>query len=129
MRISSDATDASWEGLAEVVPLRGEHTWDAWETVPHLPTPAGADIGAEALEDARQLVVVRVQSFSDARVVAEHLMTLIPVLLDLSAVEGEVGRRVLDFASGVVFGLGGGMHRVDTDVFLVTPAGTEVSDR
>ncbi|MCX2968571.1 MULTISPECIES: cell division protein SepF [Streptomyces] len=129
MRISSDATEESWDGLAEVVPLRGGQTWGSWSTVPHLTAASGDLADDQPAQQARQLVVIRVQSFADARGVAEHLMTRVPVLLDLSAVEGDVARRVLDFASGVVFGLGGGMRRVDTDVFLITPAGTEVSDR
>ena len=69
---------------------------------------------------------MRVNVFSDARDVAETLMTRVPVLLDLSGAETDVAKRVLDFSSGVVFGLGSGMHRVDRNVFLLAPPGTEV---
>ncbi|MBM7093564.1 cell division protein SepF, partial [Streptomyces sp. S12] len=31
------------------------------------------------------------------------------------------------FSTGVVFGLASGMHRVDRNVFLLTPAGMEVT--
>ena len=54
------------------------------------------------------------------------LMAGIPVLLDLTSAEGEVAKRVLDFSTGVVFGLASGMHRVDRNVFLLSPAGMEV---
>lgn len=82
--------------------------------------------GAER-EPRRRFVVLRVNIFADAREVAETLMSGIPVLLDLSGAESDVAKRVLDFSTGVVFGLASGMHRVDRNVFLLTPAGTEVT--
>ncbi|MEU3415541.1 MULTISPECIES: cell division protein SepF [unclassified Streptomyces] len=114
-----DATDEQWEGLAQVVPLRGRDSWPS--AVDHRSLP-----DAET-ETRRRFVVLRVNVFADAREVAETLMAGVPVLLDLSGAEGDVAKRVLDFSTGVVFGLGSGMHRVDRNVFLLTPPGTEVS--
>lgn len=116
-----DATDEQWEGLAEVVPLRGSSGWPSWPDHRALPEE-------EPAEEARRFIVIRVQTFADAREVAEYLMAQIPVLLDLSSADGDVAKRILDFSSGVVFGLGSGMHRVDTNVFLLAPTGTEVAE-
>ncbi|MFF5564021.1 cell division protein SepF [Streptomyces sp. NPDC012623] len=112
-----DATDEQWEGLAQVVPLRGRDEWPS--RVDHLTVP---DYAAET----RRFIVLRVQVFGDAREVADHLLAEIPVLLDLTAAEPDVAKRILDFSSGVVFGLGSAMHRVDKNVFLLAPDGTEV---
>ncbi|GHJ40732.1 cell division protein SepF [Streptomyces sp. TS71-3] len=115
-----DATDEQWEGLAEVVPLRSGEAWPTWPGRPATPA-------AEAETQARRrFVVLRVNVFADAREVAETLMAQVPVLLDLTGAETDVAKRVLDFSSGVVFGLGSGMHRVDRNVFLLAPPGTEV---
>ncbi|MGA5554648.1 cell division protein SepF [Streptomyces lavendulocolor] len=114
-----DVTDEQWEGLAQVVPLRGRNEWPS--RVDHSTIPQGY----EAAEQ-RRMVVLRVQVFADAREVAEYLIAQIPVLLDLTAADADVAKRILDFSSGVVFGLGSGMHRVDRNVFLLAPAGTEV---
>jgi FtsZ-interacting cell division protein YlmF len=114
-----DATDEQWEGLAQVVPLRSGDAWPTWPGRP--PAPDG---GAER----RRMVVLRVNVFGDAREVAETLMAKVPVLLDLTGAETDVAKRVLDFSSGVVFGLGSAMHRVDRNVFLLAPPGTEVQD-
>ncbi|MGW7577195.1 cell division protein SepF [Streptomyces sp. NPDC054765] len=116
-----DATDEQWEGLAEVVPLRGTSEWPSWPDHRALPEE-------EPAEEARRFIVIRVQTFADAREVAEYLMAQLPVLLDLSSADTDVAKRILDFSSGVVFGLGSGMHRVDTNVFLLAPAGTEVEE-
>ncbi|CAM5350475.1 MULTISPECIES: cell division protein SepF [Streptomyces] len=116
-----DATDEQWEGLAEVVPLRSGSEWPSWPDHRALPEE-------EPGEEMRRFVVIRVQTFADAREVAEYLMAQIPVLLDLSSADADVAKRILDFSSGVVFGLASGMHRVDTNVFLLTPVGTEVAE-
>ncbi|MFJ9033881.1 cell division protein SepF [Streptomyces sp. NPDC102274] len=113
-----DATDEQWEGLAQVVPLRGRNEWPS--RVDHRTVPQ--DFQAEN----RRFIVLRVQVFADAREVADHLIARIPVLLDLTGAEPDVAKRILDFSSGVVFGLGSGMHRVDRNVFLLAPIGTEV---
>ena len=116
---SHDVTDEQWAGLAQVVPLRGRDAWPS--EVNHRSLP-------EAETQARRrFVVLRVNVFADARDVAETLMSGIPVLLDLTGVETDVAKRVLDFSTGVVFGLASGMHRVDRNVFLLTPAGMEVT--
>lgn len=117
---SHDVTDEQWEGLAQVVPLRGRDAWPSavgHRALPEAPT-----------ETRRRFVVLRVNVFADAREVAETVMAGIPVLLDLTGAEKDVAKRVLDFSTGVVFGTGSGMHRVDRNVFLLTPADTEVSD-
>ncbi|MFE6224631.1 cell division protein SepF [Streptomyces sp. NPDC057854] len=114
-----DVTDEQWEGLAQVLPLRGRDEWPS--RVDHRTIPE-----QYASAEQRRMVVLRVQVFADAREVAEYLIAQIPVLLDLTSADPEVAKRVLDFSSGVVFGLGSGMHRVDRNVFLLAPAGTEV---
>ncbi|MER5887064.1 cell division protein SepF [Streptomyces sp. NPDC001941] len=115
-----DATDEQWEGLAQVVPLRSRNEWPS--QIDHRTVPQDYEQAAEQ----RRMVVLRVQIFADAREVAEHLIAQVPVLLDLTAADTDVAKRVLDFSSGVVFGLGSGMHRVDRNVFLLAPVGTEV---
>ncbi|MER6997006.1 cell division protein SepF [Streptomyces sp. NPDC000410] len=122
-----DVTDAQWEGLAQVVPLRGRNEWPS--RVDHRTVPRGhraAEAAAAAEAEQRRMIVLRVQVFADAREVAEYLIAQIPVLLDLTGADTEVAKRILDFSSGVVFGLGSAMHRVDRNVFLLAPVGTEV---
>ena len=83
---------------------------------------------AEAETEARRrFVVLRINVFADAREVAETLMAGIPVLLDLTGAEREVAKRVLDFSSGVVFGLAAGCTGWTATCSCSTPAGTEVT--
>ncbi|MHC0429152.1 cell division protein SepF [Streptomyces sp. O3] len=121
---SHDVTDAQWEGLAQVVPLRSRNAWPSWPGHRAM-SEAKTEVKGAA---RRRFVVMRVNVFSDARDVAQTVMARVPVLLDLSGAESDVAKRVLDFSSGVVFGLGCGMHRVERNVFLLAPSGTEVRE-
>jgi cell division inhibitor SepF len=47
--------------------------------------------------------------------------------MNLSDMEESERKRLVDFASGLVFGLHGSIERVTSKVFLLTPANVRVS--
>lgn len=67
------------------------------------------------------------RSFDDAKNVANEYQAGAPVVMNLRETDKETGRRLLDFSSGMVYGLGGGMEKLAANVFLITPDGVEVS--
>ncbi len=67
------------------------------------------------------------QSFGDAKVLADEFKRSTPVIMQLTDVDRELARRLIDFASGVCYSLGGSMEKLATNVFLLLPKGTEVS--
>ncbi len=71
--------------------------------------------------------VVGPTSFNDAQEVADKFKINVPVILNLQGVERDLARRIIDFASGLCYGLGGQMERVATQVYLLTPSDVEVS--
>ncbi len=72
--------------------------------------------------------IVAPESFDDAQQVADRFKAEQPVILNLQDVDRDLQRRLIDFASGLSYGLGGRMARVATGVYLLTPANVEVSD-
>lgn len=72
-----------------------------------------------------QLVAPR--SFNDAQEVADRFRGGAPVILNLQETDPELGRRLIDFCSGLCYGLRGQMQRVGDRVFLVTPADVQLS--
>ena len=48
-------------------------------------------------------------AFADAKQIADGLMAGQPVIINLQTADRELKRRIIDFSSGVVCGLGGGM--------------------
>jgi cell division inhibitor SepF len=72
-------------------------------------------------------VVIGPASFNDAQEVADRFKVNVPVILNLQGVERDLARRIVDFASGLCYGLGGQMERVANQVYLLTPSDVEVS--
>jgi cell division inhibitor SepF len=71
--------------------------------------------------------VVSPKSFNDAQEVGDLFKRRQPVILNLQNLDRDLARRLLDFASGVAYGLGGSVERVASHVYLITPADVEVS--
>ena len=71
--------------------------------------------------------VIGPTSFNDAQDVADKFKVIVPVILNLQGVERDLARRIIDFASGLCYGLDGQMERVATQVYLLTPSDVEVS--
>ena len=66
-------------------------------------------------------------SFNEAQSVADKFMAGVPVIMNLQGVERDLSRRLVDFASGLCYGLRGSMERVTNQVYLLTPSNVEVS--
>ena len=64
--------------------------------------------------------------FNDAQEIGDKLRANQPVIVNLQGVNRELSRRLIDFASGLTYGLGGQMERVAEQVFLLTPSNVEV---
>jgi cell division inhibitor SepF len=84
------------------------------------PAPASAPGGAKPH-------TIAPTSFLEAQEVADRYMAGTPVILNLQGVERDLSRRLVDFASGLCYGLRGQMERVTNQVYLLTPSDVEVS--
>ncbi len=68
------------------------------------------------------------QSFGDAKVLADELRKSVPVIMNLRSLDRDLARRLIDFASGSCYSLGGKMEKIAPQVFLLIPKSVEVSD-
>ena len=76
---------------------------------------------------ASRVHLVLPRSFNDAQQIADKFKEGVPVILNLQGADGELSKRLIDFASGLTYALNGGMQRVADKVFLLTPRNVEVS--
>jgi cell division inhibitor SepF len=74
-----------------------------------------------------QVHLVAPHSFNDAQEVADRFKRAVPVILNLQTTNGELAKRLIDFASGLTYALDGGMQKVADKTFLLTPRNVEVS--
>lgn len=67
---------------------------------------------------------VRPRRFDSAQEIADKFKEGQPVIMNLEATERDVSRRLIDFASGLCYGLNGSMEKVASGVYLLKPAGS-----
>jgi cell division inhibitor SepF len=77
---------------------------------------------------AYSIVTLQPRSYSEARKVGEHYREGNPVIINLDDMEEGERKRLVDFASGLVFGLHGRIERISLKVFLLSPANVNVSN-
>ena len=94
-------------------------------------TPVTAASTQPALiEDSSSYNIITLQprSYSEARKVGEYYREGNPVIINLDDMEEGERKRLVDFSSGLVFGLHGRIERISLKVFLLSPANVNVSN-
>jgi cell division inhibitor SepF len=86
--------------------------------------PVRATREASALD----IVSLTPRVYSDAKTVGEHYRNGQTVVMNLTDMDDEERRRLVDFAAGLVFGHQGTIERVTAKVFLLTPRNVSVSN-
>ncbi|MFI0366332.1 cell division protein SepF [Actinomadura sp. 1N219] len=64
---------------------------------------------------------LRPQNYNEVLYVGHFFRKGVPVLMDLTDVTDAEAKQIVDFATGLVFGRGGAMDRVDRRLFLLQP--------
>ena len=65
-------------------------------------------------------------SFNQAQDIADNFKAGKAVAMDLYDADRDLSRRLIDFSSGLCYGLGGNMEKVAASVYLIVPVGVEV---
>jgi len=89
--------------------------------------PVAAPVVQTELPILDSIFTIHPRFYNEARTVGEHFREGQPVLMNLSDMEESERKRLVDFASGLVFGHRGSIERVTSKVFLLTPANVRVS--
>jgi cell division inhibitor SepF len=117
-----------------------DYAYDEYESDPADPKPSVRRLNHEAAGRNEAVVrpmrsappasgmhLVHPSSFNDAQEVGDKFRDGVSVIMNLQATDDHLARRLVDFASGLAYGLGGSIQPVADKTFLVTPAGIHVS--
>ncbi len=130
-RPSAAAPRAARTSVRSMPAGRGED-WeenDGGVRVINAPSPEPEQRGVvRPLPSAAKPHIVSPGGFNDVQQVADRFKRDQPVIVNLQGVDRDLSRRLIDFASGLCYGLEGDMERVADQVFLLTPRGAEISD-
>ena len=88
---------------------------------------AAAPVHQEVMPIMDQIFTIHPRFYNEARNVGERYREGQPVLMNLTDMDESERKRLVDFASGLVFGHHGSIERVTSKVFLLTPPNVRVS--
>lgn len=101
---------------------------------PRSPRPVSSVVTSSSAEVAPQLdlpvldriVTLHPRFYNEARTIGEHFRLGNPVIINLTDMDESEHKRLVDFASGLAFGLHGTIERVTKKVFLLSPANVSI---
>jgi len=101
---------------------------------PRSPRPVSSVVTTSSVEVAPQLdlpvldriVTLHPRFYNEARTIGEHFRLGNPVIINLTDMDESEHKRLVDFASGLAFGLHGTIERVTKKVFLLSPANVSI---
>ena len=73
-----------------------------------------------------KMILLEPRAFSEAQTIADYLKSRNTVVVNLKRVTPEVAKRIVDFLSGSVYSIGGGLQKLGNGIFLCTPNNVNV---
>lgn len=84
--------------------------------------------GVRPIRPESRADILVIEEFADAKILADRVRELVPVVLDFRSVDDDLVRRVVDFSSGLIYALDGTMTKVGEGLVLVLPPNTVIDD-
>ncbi|MFC3745518.1 MULTISPECIES: cell division protein SepF [Bacillales] len=73
-----------------------------------------------------KVVLYEPRSYEEAQEIADHLRAHRTVVINLQRVRNDQAMRIIDFLSGTVYALGGGISKIGGNIFMCTPDTVEI---
>jgi len=98
-------------------------------SVTTIGTQPGAEVAPQLdLPVLDRIITLNPRFYNEARIIGEHFRQGSPVIINLTEMDESELKRLVDFASGLAFGLHGTIERVTKKVFLISPSNVNVSN-
>lgn len=75
----------------------------------------------------QEIVVFQPGTFGDAQQVAEHIKARKTVIINMKRTEKELGKRIIDFLSGINYAVDGNIQKIADNIFIFTPVHIDVT--
>lgn len=122
-----DYDDAPQENIASV--SNDEPEFHERETIKRTPSTSSGNKVVNIHATAQlQVVLFKPERFGEETcAVADELIKMHTVVLNMENTNKDVSRRIIDFLSGVAYANGGKIKRVATSTFIVTPYNVDLT--
>lgn len=75
----------------------------------------------------QEIVVFQPGTFNDAQQAAEHIKARKTVIINMRRTDKELGKRIIDFLSGISYAVDGNVQKITDNIFLFAPAHIEIN--
>ena len=123
--VSDDGFDVDEEYVDEE--LTREERPSAPATVTEIDTRRPVTAAPAQVAALAQIVAVNPRTYNEARMIGENFREGIPVIMNLTEMDDADAKRLVDFSAGLIFGLRGGIERITSKVFLLSPDNVSVT--
>jgi cell division inhibitor SepF len=79
------------------------------------------------MAELSRITTLHPRNYNEARTIGEHFREGIPVIMNLSEMDDNDAKRLVDFSAGLVFATRGTIERVTSKVFLLSPPNVSVA--
>ncbi len=115
-------------GFEDAGPAEGENP-ETENPAAEPVAPRGRKAAVVNLHTQKQgrVVLVDPLSFDEVQGIVDHLKNHKSIIVNLEAIDKDLGKRMVDFLSGATYALGGSMQKVSAGIFLFAPSNVEIS--
>ena len=111
----------------DIVPFSSSFQDDAESEARDAPR-CGAKVVSISQPSLPQVVTVKPERFESVSDLADHLMNMRTIVLNLEAAEKDVARRIVDFMSGAVYTNDATMRKISESVYIIAPHNVDLLD-
>lgn len=74
-----------------------------------------------------EIKIIKPERYDSVKQIADHLLNRRTVVLNLESATKEDARRMIEFLTGVIYSINGGIKRVNPTSFILTPNNVDIS--
>ena len=74
-----------------------------------------------------EVTMIEPTSMEDSREICDYLLAGKAVVMNMEGIHMETAQRIIDFASGATYSIGGNLQKISNYIFIATPQSVELS--
>ena len=79
------------------------------------------------MKRSMEVSMIKPTSIEDSKEICDYLLAGKAVVLNMEGLHTEVAQRIIDFASGATYSIGGNLQKISNYIFIATPQSVELS--
>jgi cell division inhibitor SepF len=84
-------------------------------------------VGMPSTTIKQEIVIFQPGTFNEAQQVAEHIKARKTVVINMKRTDKELGKRIIDFLSGISYAVDGNYQKITDNIFLFAPSHIEIN--